>query len=80
METGYLGFCDPASYSWTTGSFGVYHSHGGDWFHGAGELHSAAMAFPIVVEASLLINSDFGAPLYQCRILRDAFDNAWVPN
>ena len=37
------------------------------------------VAFPIVVEAALLINSDRGAISYQCELLKDAFDNAWVP-
>jgi hypothetical protein len=38
------------------------------------------MAFPIVVEASLLINSVGGSYPYQCTVLRNAFDNAWVAN
>ena len=79
MFDGFLGLMDPADWSVVTGDFGVYQMHGGDWYHGAGELHSCVVAFPIVVEAALLINSERGAIPYQCSVLRDAFDNAWVP-
>jgi len=79
MFDGFLGLMDPEDWSMVTGDFGVYQMHGGDWYHGAGELHSCVVAFPIVVEAALLINSERGAIPYQCSVLRDAFDNAWVP-
>jgi hypothetical protein len=79
MFDGFLGLMDPEDWSMVTGDFGVYQMHGGDWNHGAGELHSCVVAFPIVVEAALLINSERGAIPYQCSVLRDAFDNAWVP-
>jgi hypothetical protein len=62
----------------TGGAFGAYYMHGGDWYHGAGELHSCVMAFPITVEASLVINSARGAIPYQCSLLQSAFDNACV--
>jgi hypothetical protein len=80
MQDGFLGLMDPANgYGQPNGDFGVYYTHGGDWYHGPGQLHSCVMAFPIVVEAALLINSERGAIPYQCSLLRDAFDNAWVP-
>ncbi len=80
MQDGFLGFMNPANgYGSPNGEFGVYYTHGGDWYHGSGQLHSCFMIFPIVVEASLLINSERGAMAYQCDVLRDAFDNAWVP-
>ena len=50
----------------------------GDWFHDSGELHSCVVAFPIQVEASLVINSARGFAPYQCDLLETAFDNAWV--
>jgi hypothetical protein len=79
MFDGFLGLMDPEVWSMVTGDFGVYQMHGGDWYHGAGELHSCVVAFPIVVEAALLINSERGEIPYQCSVLREAFDNAWVP-
>ncbi len=80
MFDGFLGLMDPTDWSYPTGAFGVYQMHGGDWNHNpGGELHSCVVAFPIVVEAALLINSQRGAISYQCQLLRDAFDNAWVP-
>jgi CubicO group peptidase (beta-lactamase class C family) len=80
MEDGFLGLMNPANgYSAPNGAFGLYYTHGGDWMHGSGQLHSCVMAFPIVVEAALLINSDRGAIPYQCNLLQEAFDNAWVP-
>lgn len=80
MQDNFLGFMNPANgYSSPNGDLGVYFTHGGDWYHGSGQLHSCFMIFPIVVEASLLINSERGAMAYQCDVLRDAFDNAWVP-
>jgi CubicO group peptidase (beta-lactamase class C family) len=80
MQDDFLGFMNPANgYSSPNGDFGVYFTHGGDWYHGSGELHSCVMAFPIKVEASLLINSERGGFSSQCAVLRDAFDNAWVP-
>jgi beta-lactamase family protein len=80
MQDGFLGLMNPANgYDSANGVFGTYFTHGGDWFHSSGELHSCVMAFPIKVEAALLINSERGPMSYQCTVLRDAFDNAWVP-
>lgn len=82
MQQGFLGFMDPANYSGAVGlegTFGVYYAHGGDWNHSSGEAHACAMAFPIHVQASLLINSERGRAMpYQCQVLQTAFDNAWV--
>jgi hypothetical protein len=79
MQEGFLGFMDPARYSFATGAFGVYFMHGGDWFHSAGELHSCVVAFPIHVEVGLVINSERGGAMpYQCSLLAAAFDAAWV--
>jgi len=85
MFDGFLGLMDPAYYGYPSGAFGVYQMHGGDWSHNpagpnpGGALHTCVVAFPIVVEAALLMNSDRGAIDYQCELLKDAFDNAWVP-
>lgn len=81
MQEDFLGFMNPSDgYNSPNGAFGVYLTHGGDWIHNAGELHSCVMAFPISVEVSLLINSERGNIPYQCNLLRNAFDNAWVAN
>jgi CubicO group peptidase (beta-lactamase class C family) len=83
MQHGFLGFMDPANYSSGIGVDGevpgTYFGHGGDWFHTAGEAHTCAMAFPIDVQAGLVINSERGPGMaYQCKVLQVAFDNAWV--
>jgi len=81
MQEGFLGFMDPANYSFIGGAFGVYSMHGGDWYHSNEELHSCVIAFPIAVEAALVINSARGGGMpYQCALLQSAFDNAWVAN
>ena len=88
MKSGYLGFMNPANnYGFAQGSFGVYHTHGGDWDHGAGGLDSCVMMYPIHVEAAVLINSSrkasgVGYPQggYQCTVMKWAFENAWVAN
>lgn len=79
MEDGFLGFNDPARWSWSSGVFGIYYNHGGDWGHNGDELHACAMAFPISVETGLIVNSKLGpGAAYQCTILKNAFENAWV--
>ncbi len=91
MKSGYLGFMDPARYGFAQGQFGVYHTHGGDWDHsggsGNGGLDACVMVFPINVEASVLVNSSrknlgVGYPNggYQCTVIKNAFENAWVAN
>jgi hypothetical protein len=84
MKEGQLGFFDPANgYFWGNGGLGVYHNHGGDWEAGIKGVDTCVMLFPNGVTATLLINSiggDYGGTdLYQCALLRDAFDDAWVP-
>jgi hypothetical protein len=80
MQDDFLGLESPLNgYPGTTGDFGVYFLHGGEWNHGAGNLRACVIAFPIVVEAALLINSQLGTVASKCELLRDAFDNAWVP-
>lgn len=91
MKSGSLGFMEPARYGFAQGQFGVYHTHGGDWDHsggsGNGGLDACVMVFPINVEASVLINSsrkNFGVGYpnggYQCTVIKNAFENAWVAN
>jgi CubicO group peptidase (beta-lactamase class C family) len=80
MQDEFLGLESPLNgYPGTTGDFGVYFLHGGEWNHGPGNLRACVIAFPIVVEAALLINSQLGTVASKCEVLRDAFDNAWVP-
>jgi CubicO group peptidase (beta-lactamase class C family) len=79
MQDGSLGLMDPSRYSQPNGNFGTYYTHGGDWGHGPGELHTCFMMFPIKVEASLFLNSERAPGLpYQCDILKNAFDAAWT--
>ena len=90
MQEDFLGFMDPANYGCANGltssnpricgDLGVYYIHGGDWFHGAGELHSCVAAFPIQLEVALVINSERGFGPYQCNLLQSAFHDAWVPS
>ncbi|MEM7719978.1 MAG: serine hydrolase [Pseudomonadota bacterium] len=83
MQRDFLGFNDPANgFTFATGAFGVYYMHGGDWFGSFGEMHTCAAAFPIQLEVGLIINSATGGlgGDYQCTLLKDAFENAWVAN
>lgn len=80
MQEGFLGFNDPMNYSRGDGVFGVYYVHGGECMRGSGQLHACVLAFPIQVEAALVINSERGSMPYQCELLETAFDNAWVAN
>jgi CubicO group peptidase (beta-lactamase class C family) len=87
MRNGFLGLLDPADgWGWSQGEFGTYHNHGGDWDHtNRGGLDSCAMAFPIHVEAAVLVNSSRSASgvgypngPHQCDVMKWAFENAWV--
>jgi CubicO group peptidase (beta-lactamase class C family) len=87
MKSGFLGFMDPANkYGFAESSFGgVYHTHGGDWDHGAGGLDSCVMMYPIHLEAAVLINSSrkasgtqYSHGGYQCSVMKWAYENAWV--
>jgi hypothetical protein len=85
MKEGQLGFFNPANgYFWGNGGLGLYHNHGGDWTAGIKGLDTCVMLFPIGITANLLINSIGGnyggAGIYQCEVLRNAFDAAWEPN
>ena len=73
---------DPANYGSIPDALGVRYMHGGDWSHGSGQLHSCVVAFPITVEVALMINSGPGPNPYpfQCPLLHNAYDNAWVAN
>mmetsp|Transcript_25602 Transcript_25602/g.75544 ORF Transcript_25602/g.75544 Transcript_25602/m.75544 type:complete len:680 (-) Transcript_25602:874-2913(-) len=81
MEEGFLGYMDPGNYGWIRDAFGTYYMHGGDWFHGTGEAHACAVAFPIRLQVGLVINSARRADMdYQCDLLQKAFEDAWVEN
>lgn len=94
MNSGYLGWMDPLNYSWADGDFGAYHTHGGDWGDGSDPkrgLDACVVNFPVAgVQAALLVNSvggsyyedvDFeeaGASAYQCEVLQQAYESAWI--
>lgn len=81
MDFNYLGWMDPADYNRGNGAFGVYRNHGGDLFYDPVPrrgLDVCIMNFPVNVQASLVINSNGGNYPYQCRLLQDAYDNAWT--
>lgn len=83
MRSQSLGLMDPADWSWPAGVFGTTLMHGGDWSHSAGSLDTCIAAFPITVEAAIVINSglvvgSYPDGGYQCGVLQQAFDNAWV--
>jgi len=88
MKSGFMGFMNPADdYGFAQGSFGVYHTHGGDWDHtGWGGLDACVMVYPINVEAAVLINSSrngtgvggYSHGGYQCSVMKWAFESAWV--
>ena len=79
MDEFFLGWMDPGDWSIDlVGDHGVYYAHGGDWVNGGRQFHGCVMKFPIHVEAVLLINSSENVPGYQCELLRQAFDDAYV--
>lgn len=80
MDNGYLGWMTPGQYgSWTSGLFGTYRLHGGDWLKdGNKELHTCVVDFTQGIQVSLIINSNTGAGPYQCNALKLAYDAAWV--
>ena len=85
MDQLFLGWLEPTQFPWSTGPFGTYHNHGGDWEPDTGEAHSCTMKFPIKVEVSVVMNSErgwFAPPAWtphQCQLLADAFHAAWIP-
>ena len=84
MRTQSLGFMSPLDYAWPAGVFGTTLMHGGDWTHlPTGALDTCIAAFPITVEAAIVINSttangSYPAGGYQCGVLQQAFEAAWV--
>jgi hypothetical protein len=84
MDEGFLGWHDPDQFAWVNGEFGPYRQHGGDSTGGSNPgMMGCTMKYPLQVEATLLINSRGGSisgAIGVCSLLRDAYDNAWVPN
>jgi hypothetical protein len=81
MDNGFLGWMDPAQYSWTTGKYGVYRNHGGDLLYDPEPkrgMRACIMEYPSGVQTAVLINSRGGNHKYQCRELSEAYDNAFV--
>lgn len=82
MDDLFLGWMDPDDWGPLgidlVGDHGVYYAHGGDWVNGGRQFHGCVMKFPIHVEAVLLINSSDNISDYQCELLRQAFDDAYV--
>jgi hypothetical protein len=83
MDKHFLGWHAPDPWPDSTkGVYGTYLVHGGDLYDPDGdpsrEMHGCAMQFPIQVEAVVLINSSTTLSQYQCTMLREAFENAWV--
>ena len=81
MDADYLGWLNPATYAGlVAGAFGPYRAHGGDSASGAVPgMTGCMMKFPTAIEATLLINSRGGAiGGHPCRVLRDAYDDAWT--
>lgn len=83
MRSQSLGFMDPADWPWPAGVFGTTLMHGGDWSHSTGSLDACIAAFPITIEAAIVVNSSTASDNYpnggyQCGVLQQAFDNAWV--
>ena len=74
MDTGFLGWNDPNDWSWGSGLYGTYRSHGGDLTN----LDACIMEYPNGIQTALLINSGGGSYAYQCQELTDAYDNAFI--
>lgn len=83
MRSQSLGFMDPADWSWPSGTFGTTLMHGGDWSTSSGLIDTCIAAFPITIEAAIVINSSTASGNYpnggyQCGVLQQAFESAWV--
>jgi CubicO group peptidase (beta-lactamase class C family) len=81
MDSGFLGWLNPVKYAgYVSGRFGDYRGHGGDdWGSSGAGMTGCAMKFPTAVEATLLINSRANDITgHACRVLRDAYDEAWT--
>lgn len=81
MDFNYLGWNDPATYSWSKGLYGNYRSHGGD-LTVSGPLGACYMEFFNGVQVAMAANSAGGNYLgnnsYQCTVLKWAFENAFI--
>lgn len=95
MDGGFLGWLDPVVYGpWVQGTWGTYRAHAGDFDNMTGCIMNFPSAahpdFPgVKVQASLLVNSDGGThggglpisgPRTICKVLKVAYDEAWVAN
>ena len=76
-----LGWRPPKEYGTVQGKHGNYYAHGGGLKYGPDDatvgMSSGIMDYGNGVQAALVINS-LGTYGDKIRILRDAFDNAWV--
>jgi len=81
MNDNRLGWRPPKEYSAVRGKHGNYHAHGGGLnYNSEGQkvgMASGIMDYGNGVQAALVINS-LGTYGDKIKILRDAFDNAWV--
>ncbi len=93
MDNGFLGWLDPVAYAtWVQGTWGIYRAHAGDFTNMTGCVMNFPSAphpdFPgVKVQVTLLINSTGGTlgtnlpiigPRKICKILKTAYDEAWV--
>jgi CubicO group peptidase (beta-lactamase class C family) len=95
MDSDFLGWLDPIAYStWVQGTWGTYRAHKGDYDNMVGCIMNFPSAanpeFPgVKVQVSVLLNSTGGSlggdlpvtgPRQLCKVLKVAYDEAWVAN
>lgn len=95
MDSDYLGWLDPVAYAtWLQGTWGTYRAHKGDYVNMVGCMMNFPSAthpdFPgVKVQVSLLLNSTGGSlggnlpvtgPRQLCKVIKVAYDEAWVAN
>jgi CubicO group peptidase (beta-lactamase class C family) len=93
MDEAFLGWLDPVAYAaWVQGTWGTYRAHAGDFTNMTGCIMNFPSAanpdFPgVKVQVSLLVNSTGGTlggnlpitgPRRICKVLKVAYDEAWV--
>jgi CubicO group peptidase (beta-lactamase class C family) len=93
MDEAFLGWLDPIAYAtWVQGTWGTYRAHAGDFNNMTGCIMNFPSAanpdFPgVKVQVSLLVNSTGGTlggnlpisgPRRICKVLKVAYDEAWV--
>ena len=80
MDNSFLGWGNPDTYSFASGLYGVYRSHGGDLGKNPGDpgLDACYMEFFNGVQAAVIINSKDGAYAYQCDELKAAFEHSFA--